>query len=180
MMYNGAEWNYGRGEDYQLVELPYQGDAYCADIILPAEGIDIRTWTKSLNAERWQEMIDRIYSTEVTLLLPKFSLNYQRSLAGDLQALGITDAFGGTANFSRLSEMRTFINLFLQYTFMQVDEEGTEAAAVTVATMGLTAASLPKQLTIDRPFLFVIREREYGTILFTALIGHPEWQKQQL
>ena len=179
MMYNGAEWKYGRGEDYQLVELPYQGDAYCADIILPAEGIDIRTWTKSLNAERWQEMIDRIYSTEVTLLLPKFSLNYQRSLAGDLQALGITDAFGGTANFSRLSEMRTFIDLFLQYTFMQVDEEGTEAAAVTVATMGLTAASLPKQLTIDRPFLFVIREREYGTILFTALIGHPEWQKQQ-
>ena len=180
MMYNGAEWNYGRGEDYQLVELPYQGDAYCADIILPAEGIDIRTWTKSLNAERWQEMVDRIYSTEVTLLMPKFSLNYRRSLAGDLQALGITDAFDEQqANFSRLSEMRTFINLFLQYTFMQVDEEGTEAAAVTVATMDLTtAASLPKQLTIDRPFLFVIREREYGTILFTALIGHPEWQKQ--
>lgn len=178
MMYNGAEWNYGRGEDYQLVELPYQGDAYCADIILPAEGIDIRTWTKSLNAERWQEMIDRIYSTEVTLLLPKFSLNYQRSLAGDLQALGITDAFELQANFSRLSEMRTSIDLFLQYTFMQVDEEGTEAAAVTVATMGITAASLPKQLTIDRPFLFVIREREYGTILFTAIIGHPEWQKQ--
>ncbi len=180
MMYNGAEWNYGRGEDYQLVELPYQGDAYCADIILPAEGIDIRTWTKSLNAERWQEMVDRIYSTEVTLSMPKFSLNYRRSLAGDLKALGITDAFELQANFSRLSEMRTFINLFLQYTFMQVDEEGTEAAAVTVATMDLATASGPKQITIDRPFLFVIREREYGTILFTAIIGHPEWQKQQL
>ena len=181
MMYNGAEWNYGRGEDYQLVELPYQRDAYCADIVLPAKGIDIRTWLKSLTAERWEKMVsdnDNWYA-EVTLSLPKFSLNYTRFLNDDLKALGMTDAFDATkANFYSLSERPSVLDLVQQYTFMQVDESGTEAAAVTIG-LNKAEAACPDfaTLTIDRPFLFVIREREYGTILFTALIGHPEWQK---
>ena len=179
MMHNTEEWQYGESKEYQLVELPYKGDAYCADIILPAEGIDIRTWVKSLNAESWENMVSEKRKTEVALSLPKFSLNYSRKLNDDLKTIGMTDAFDELkANFYRLSETPSFLDLIQQYTFMQVDEEGTEAAAVTVGIVA-PKASCPDfaTLTVDRPFLFVIREREYGTILFTALIGHPDWQK---
>ena len=176
MMYNSVDRRYGREEDYQLVELSYMGEAYCADIVLPAEGIDIRTWLKGLNAERWQKMIDQMATDEVSLSLPKFLLNYDCKLNDDLKALGMTDAFGANADFSRLSERPSVLYLVHQYTFMQVDEEGTEAAAATVGMMYDKCAA--SEFVVDRPFLFVIREREYGTILFTALIGHPEWQKQ--
>ena len=87
------------------------------------------------------------------------------------------DAFSEyNANFSRLSEKPTFVSLINQYTFMQVDEEGTEAAAVTVGLFTKSAEPKHVNFIADRPFLFVIRERDHGTILFTALIGHPEWQ----
>ena len=170
---------YGETEDCQLVELPYKGDQYVADIILPAKDTDIRTWMKTLDAERWQQLIKGIYSTEVNLGLPKFKLNYERELTDDLAALGMPAAFTPFADFSRLSEQPTYISLIKQKTFIQVDEEGTEAAAVTIG-IDVAASAGPdyvKEFIADRPFLFVIRERTYGTILFTAIIGHPEWQK---
>ena len=170
---------YGETEDCQLVELPYKGDQYVADIILPAKDTDIRTWMKTLDAERWQQLIKGIYSTEVNLGLPKFKLNYERELTDDLAALGMPAAFTPFADFSRLSELPTYISLIKQKTFIQVDEEGTEAAAVTIG-IDVAASAGPdyvKEFIADRPFLFVIRERTYGTILFTAIIGHPEWQK---
>lgn len=174
MMHQETECLYVYGEDFQLVELPYKGDKYCADIVLPAKDTDIRAWLKKLNAEKWQQMLAKAYKTELSVALPKFSLNYNRTLNEDLQALGMKDAFGRQADFSRLSEIPAFISLIKQYTFLQVDEEGTEAAAVTVGLMDKNAASMG--FVADRPFLFVIREREQGTILFTALVGHPEWQ----
>ena len=168
---------YSETEDCRLVELPYKGDQYVADIILPAKDTDIRTWVKTLNAERWQQLISGLHSEEVNLGLPKFKLNYERVLTNDLSMLGMPSAFTPAANFSRLSELPTFISLIKQKTFIQVDEEGTEAAAVTIGDVAASAGpGNVKEFIADRPFLFVIRERTYGTILFTALIGHPAWQ----
>lgn len=179
-MHRTDEMTYNEGDDFQLLELPYKGSKYCADIILPAEGIDIRTFVASMDAERWHEMTSGMQYPRVELALPKFSLKYQRCLNADLQALGMTDAFSGQADFSRLSEHEAYLSLVNQYTFMQVDEEGTEAAAVTIGLVADKAAEPMdfRRFIADRPFLFVIRERDYGTILFTALIGHPEMQKQ--
>ena len=180
-MHRTKEMRYSEGDDYQLVELPYKGGKYCADIILPAQGIDIRMFVASMDEQRWQEMTTYMENPEVELALPKFSLKYNRRLNNDLQALGMIDAFSDiTADFSRLSVVPSYLSLVHQYTFMQVDEEGTEAAAVTIGVVEPTSA-LPlefRRFIADRPFLFVIRERDYGTILFTALIGHPEMQKQ--
>jgi len=180
-MHRTKEMRYSEGDDYQLVELPYKGGKYCADIILPAAGIDIRTFVASMDEQRWQEMTTYMENPEVELALPKFSLKYNRRLNDDLQALGMTDAFSDiTADFSRLSNTPSYLSLVHQYTFMQVDEEGTEAAAVTIG-LGGEKSVVPmefRRFIADRPFLFVIRERDYGTILFTALIGHPEMQKQ--
>lgn len=180
-MHRTKEMRYSEGDDYQLVELPYKGGKYCADIILPAQGIDIRTFVASMDEQRWQEMTTYMENPEVELALPKFSLKYNRRLNNDLQALGMIDAFSDlAADFSRLSNTPSYLSLVHQYTFMQVDEEGTEAAAVTIG-LGGEKSVVPmefRRFIADRPFLFVIRERDYGTILFTALIGHPEMQKQ--
>lgn len=179
-MHRTDEMTYSEGEDYQLVELPYKGGEYCADIILPAEGINIRTFMDGMDAERWNEMTHNTMYPEVELALPKFSLKYQRCLNDDLKALGMLDAFTAQADFSRLSEHEAYLTLINQHTFMQVDEEGTEAAAVTIGIFADKAAEPMdyRRFIADRPFLFIIRERDYGTILFTALIGHPEMQKQ--
>lgn len=177
MMSRSGDVLYGETEDYQMIELPYKGDKYCADILLPAKGQGIRIWLSMLNDERWQKMLKEMSKAEVNLSLPKFSLSYERELSEDLQALGMTDAFNLSADFSRLSKKGAYISFFMQKSFMQVDEEGSEAAAVTAT--GITVTSMPSlyNFIADRPFLFVIREKEYGTILFTALIGHPEWKE---
>lgn len=181
MLHRTAEMKYGESEDYQLVELPYKGGKYCADIILPAEGLDIRRWIQELDAERWQQMMSNTSGPEVELALPKFALKYDRKLNTDLQALGMTDAFGIKANFSHLSSQETYVDLIRQSCFMQFDEDGTEAAAVTIGFMKDAADPEPmdrRKFIADRPFVLIIRERDYGTILFTAIIGHPAWEKQ--
>ena len=155
---------YGEDEDYQLLELPYKGGKYCADIILPAKGIDIRKWVEDLDAERWQQMLNGTSYPEVEMALPKFALKYSRRLNDDLKALGMSDAFGEKANFSRLSKEDTYVDLIHQYTFMQVDEEGTEAAAVTIGLMVDKAAiDMPeKRFIADRPFVLLVREKDYA------------------
>ena len=166
---------------YSMIELPYKGDEYCADIVMPGNrhentNIDIREWIKSINDEKWQEMIKSLHKTEVDLAMPKFSIKYQRALKEDLIALGMKDAFDDAyANFSNLSDRPTYVSCLDQHTFMKVDEEGTEAAAVTISLMTDKASGF--YFCVDRPFLFVIRERDFGTILFAAIIGHPAWQE---
>ena len=180
LMCKSESWKYGETDEYQFVELPYKGSKYCADIILPAQGINIRNWIQTLNAESWIQMLSSAtYWPEVILYLPKFQLSYERELTEDMQSLGMKDAFSAEkANFSLLSEYPTYVDLIKQKTFLQVDEEGTEAAVVTIGEMEATSAGPDewKTVRVDRPFLFIIRESEYGTILFTALIGHPNWQ----
>ena len=177
MLHRTGSMRYGEDEDYQLLELPYKGGKYCADIILPAKGIDIRKWVEDLDAERWQQMLNSTSYPEVEMALPKFALKYSRRLNDDLSALGMSDAFGAKADFSRLSKEDTYVDLIHQYTFMQVDEEGTEAAAVTIGIVAPKAADIPQKFFVaDRPFVLLVREKDYGTILFAAIIGHPEWK----
>jgi serpin B len=106
------------------------------------------------------------------LYFPRFKLEWERMLIPDLQALGIRDAFrDGGADFTRLSTARgreLFISVVKQKTYVDVNEEGTEAAAVT--NVGISVTSAPPSLRFDRPFLFVIRDRLSGTVLFVGKI----------
>ena len=177
MMHRTGEMAYNEADDYQLVELPYKGYKYCADILLPAKGIDVRQWIQSMDAVRWEEMISNPIYPEVELALPKFTLKYKRNLTNDLKELGMPDAFGANADFTKLSDEPASVSLIHQHTFMQMDEEGTEAAAVTIGLMDKSEVPepmLPKSFIADRPFVLVIRERDFGTILFTAIIGQPD------
>jgi serine protease inhibitor len=165
------------------VELPYARGAFTAVAMLPPQGQSVRDWVAGLDHldwAGWMATFDEQARTEDTGLegmqvrLPRFEIEWSDSLVASLQKLGMVDAFEPhLANFSRMTGGRDlFIDEAFQKTFLKVDEEGTEAAAATAIGMGPTSA--PPSLVFDRPFLFAIRERFSGTILFIGVIGDPE------
>lgn len=173
----------GQGpQSVSAVELPYARDAFSGIAILPPQGQSIRDFVAGLDRADWAEwmtMLDERAEQEDTsrdgilVRLPKFEIEWSDSLIAPLRALGMIDAFDpDLADFSRMTGGRDlFITEAFQKTFLKVDEEGTEAAAATAIGMGPTSA--PPSISFDRPFLFAIRERFSGTILFIGIIGDP-------
>lgn len=156
------------------VELPYGGGAFTAVAILPREPGTLADLVATLEPADWAEWMAALDSngpTEAAVLLPRLELEYEQVLNGTLQALGMIDAFGDAADFSRMvSGGGVWIDEVKQKTFLKVDEKGTEAAAATSVSM---VESAPPEFRFDRPFIFAIRERISGTILFIATIGDP-------
>lgn len=164
------------------VELPYARGAFTAIAMLPPRDRSIDEFVASLDAIEWagwmaafDEQAEREDTDRdgIQVRLPKLEIEWADSLVGPLRALGMTDAFDERlADFSRMTGGRDlFITEAFQKTFLKVDEEGTEAAAATAVGMGPTSA--PPSLSFDRPFLFAIRERFSGAILFIGVIGDP-------
>jgi serpin B len=166
----------GMAGNTQVVELPYGGDAYVMTIALPSEGTPINSFVAGLTTASWQAITAAATSaSSLELHLPKFKLTWEDILNDELQTLGMRKAFiGGVADFSRLSRThanRLFISEVKQKTFVDVNEVGTEAAAVT--SVGIDVVSLPASIRIDRPFVFAIRERLSGTVVFLGKIVRP-------
>lgn len=163
-------------EEYAAVDLPYGGEAFSMTVVVPSGDRDVASFAADLDAESWAELVDGLPDSEVTVHLPRFGVEWERNLNADLQALGMTDAFDpATADFSRMAdnalEMQLHVKNVKQKTFVEVDEEGTEAAGATSVEIGPTSA--PPTLRADRPFLFAIRERLSGTILFLGVVTDP-------
>lgn len=153
-------------------ELGYGNDAFAMTILLPERGANVDSVAAALTTDKWNEivgMLDGSLGTVLGVTLPKFSLSYERELNDDLEALGMGIAFGPAADFSALSPASVLISEVKQKTFVDVNESGTEAAVVTNVTL---AASTPPSLDVDRPFIFVIRERYSGTILFIGKMNN--------
>lgn len=161
----------------QVVELPYGGDAYVMTIALPAEGTPINAFVAGLSPAYWQSLTGSIpsASSSFELHLPKFTLSWEDTLNDELKTLGMRKAFmPGVADFSRLSRSQAihlYISEVKQKTFVDVNEEGTEAAAVT--SVAIDVVSLPPSIRLDRPFVFAIRERLTGTVVFLGKIVRP-------
>jgi serpin B len=157
------------------IDLPYGGKAFSMTIVMPPYGGGtIEALIGSLDAERWAEIIDGLSSAESNVVMPKFTLEYDIELNDVLKALGMEIAFDElNADFSNMypPPLQVFISKVKHKTFVDVNEEGTEAAAVTSVEIGLT--SLPPTVYVDRPFVFAIRERFSGTILFVGRIMDP-------
>jgi serpin B len=159
--------------DFDAVDLPYGNSAFSMTVLLPKAGRSVETLASTLQQSQWNAWTGQFVGTEVDLYLPRFSMKWERTLNADLQSLGMHDAFvDGGADFTRLSPLgrQVFISFVKQKTYVDVNEEGTEAAAVT--GVGASVTSLPQSVPVrvDRPFLFVIRERLSGTILFMGKI----------
>lgn len=173
MMRMNDDLLYTMSNDAQLVELNYKDGKYCMDILLPAEGTDLSDFLETLTLNKWESYIKSLYSTQVHIELPKFKFNYNRELTDDLKKAGIIDVFNPNANLSRLSNMDTYLSFVKQYCYIAVDEESTEAAAVTVGGVRTTSVGGNAAFIANHPFIFVIREKQYGTILFTGIVGDP-------
>jgi serpin B len=156
----------------QVIDLPYGGDAYTMTVVLPAEPDGIETLAAELTQDRWEAWISALDSTTVSVFLPKFELEYELVMNDVLKALGMEEAFSpGSADFSNMYPGGgVWIDEVRHKTFVKVDEEGTEAAAVTSVSM---ISSAPPAFVADHPFLFMIRERYSGTILFMGKIMNP-------
>lgn len=163
--------------DAQVLDLPYGGGAFAMTILLPKPGKSIGAVVSSLTAESWSSAVAGAAARSIELVMPKFTLRWEALLNDPLQALGMRQAFqGGTADFSRMSRAagtRLYISRVKQKSFVDVHEQGTEAAAVTSVEVRVTCACGPQVIRVDRPFVFAIRERLSGTILFVGKIVRP-------
>jgi serine protease inhibitor len=169
LMHRKGKIRYLETPQFQAVDLPYGRDAFAMTVLLPTEGTDVETLAASLRGEAWARWTEEFREVDMDLYLPRLKLEYERKLNEDLQALGMIDAFDlDRADFTRMSPSRPLaIDFVKQKTYVDVNEEGTEAAAVTVVAM---LESLPPTMRVDRPYLFAIRERLSGTILFIGKI----------
>ncbi|HET9588028.1 MAG TPA: serpin family protein, partial [Anaerolineales bacterium] len=175
MMNQDAFIPYIKGDGWQAIELAYEGETAAMDIIVPDEG-RFEEVESSLDGDAVSMILGSLQPTSVTLALPKFEFESEFSLADQLKALGMTDAFDpDRANFSGMSERNDlFISEVVHKAFVAVDEKGTEAAAATAVIVGVTSApAFEVTLTIDRPFIFLIRDIPTGQILFVGRVLNP-------
>ena len=171
------EFPYAETSRFQAVDLPYGGGAFSMTVFVPRDGVRVDDVVAALDSTAWGDIVAGFHETEVELFFPRFRMEYERDLKDDLAALGMVDAFDDRkADLTRLSPVDgLWISSVLQKALVEVTEEGTEAAAVTVPTVAPPPEPPPPPPTVraDRPFLFFIRERLTGAILFLGKLAHP-------
>ena len=167
-------------ENFQAISLPYGDGRMSMYIFLPSRESDLNSFSQRLNTERWESWISQLEKQEVLLKVPKFKMEYKRELKDTLEVLGMGLAFDASrADFSRMASLETInVNLYIQSvvhkTFVEVNEEGTEAAAATSVGVSITSIQPPPpQFIADRPFFFAIRDNETKTVLFMGTIAEP-------
>jgi serpin B len=160
---------------FQAADLAYGNGRYAMSVILPKAGQSIETLAASFDPAAWSAIKDGFSEREITLQFPKFKLEYEIKLNDALCAMGMSVAFdGGLADFSRIAAGGgLYIHLVKHKTFVEVDEKGTEAAAVTVVEIRETSAGPGDEIfmRVDRPFLVVIREKSSDALLFMGEIN---------
>jgi serpin B len=174
MMKQTESFGYAKGDTYQAVELPYDGRELSMIILLPGDG-HFESFEASLNYQKAKEIISELENQQVKLTMPKFEFESEFSLKQALAVMGMPLAFSDNADFSGMTGSRDlYIDKVLHKAFVSVDEAGTEAAAATAVIMKLTAMPAePVEVTVDRPFIFFIRDIETGTIIFIGRVANP-------
>jgi len=163
---------YATGDGYQAIELPYLMDDFSMLILLPDSG-RYEALEDALTTEQLSGIVGDLSPEQMALIMPKFSFTSEFNLNDALTALGMGIAFSGNADLSGMDGTRNlFISDVVHKAFVAVDEEGTEAAAATGVVVGRT--SLPSlEVRVDRPFIFVIRDRATGSLLFMGRVLDP-------
>ncbi len=175
MMRQMASFGHYRGSNYDAVELPYDGREMSMVILVPDQG-EFETFEAGLEYDVVRHAIDNLQRTQVRFSMPRFSLESTIDLKDALSALGMRQAFDpGAADFSGMDgTQELYISDVLHKAFVDVDEDGTEAAAATAVVVGTTSMPLdPVEVTVDRPFIFLIRDVETSTTLFIGRVTDP-------
>ena len=183
-MHQSSLFPYAKALDAQMVMMPYSNDRYAFVALLPSEGTDLETWLAGQKeqggfTQRMFSSVESLQNTHMDLAIPKFEASYKDSLVDELKQLGIRDPFDGKkADFSLMTESRSkeiVITEVLHKTFIRVDEQGSEAAAVTSVMMKATSMPIREKLSLrfDRPFFYAIIDREYEIPLFMGTMENP-------
>lgn len=163
-------YSYVEGNGYQAVDVPYSSGEMSMTILLPDRGT-FGEFEDSLNAQVLDRIFDGLEIGHISLTMPLFELESEFSLNQTLADMGMPDAFGAEADFSGMTGTRElWISEAVHKAFVSVDEEGTEAAASTAVVF---EESGPLVVTVDRPFIFLIRDRATGTLLFLGRVMNP-------
>lgn len=172
------KFSYMAGDGFQAVKLPYADGEMSMTVVLPEENLGLKDFKSTLSVENWELFQTNFNESEGTVLLPRFKMEYETELNGALKSLGMKSAFTETADFSHMVEgdARLFISNIKQKTYINVNEEGTEAAAVTGVQVGVTSAPAegPFHMEMNRPFFLMITDEETGVVLFVGYIASPK------
>ncbi|MEE9466261.1 MAG: serpin family protein [Candidatus Neomarinimicrobiota bacterium] len=182
MMNQEADLLYTWNEKFQAVDLPYGDGLFRMTVLLPHEGWHVDSLVASLTTESWAGWLSGMDTAGIALELPRFKLGYKLKMNDVLKAMGMAVAFDSmNANFSRMhATAQLFISRVLHQTFVQVDEEGTEAAAATIVEILDECAGCgggPLTFRVDRPFVFIMRESTSGVLMFMGKIVEPVWEE---
>lgn len=170
----GAEvtFPYLENELFQAVDLPYGDSIFSMSVFLPKANSSLDDIVNSLEAETYNDWVNSFASRRMNFFMPKFKMEYEKKLNDILKSLGMVDAFdGGRADFSKLGPGGLYISMVKHDAFVEVNEEGTEAAAVTTVEVSETSVGL--FIDLNRPFLFVIRENKTNSVLFMGKMMNP-------
>ena len=177
LMTLSEELDYLKNENFQAVKLLYGNEDLSMTVFLPTEETGLEDFKKRLTAETWAIWEAQFRKEEGTVKLPKFQVEYEVLLKDTLQKLGMATAFDRGANFEKMikEDNPVWISEVKQKTYIDVNEKGTEAAAVTSVEMKTTSAPIdePFQMKVNRPFFITISDNETNTILFMGSIADP-------
>jgi serpin B len=179
MMYMYSALNYGENSKAKIIELPYKGNDLSMYIVLPKDN-DIEEFETDFTINDYTKLKNDMDSGEdVETSIPKFKFETKTELSGSLIEMGIVDAFNtNRANFSGISDSPLAISRVIHQAFIDVQEEGTEAAAATMVEMDMGMSiswdSKPREFKADHPFMFFIEDKRTGCILFMGKVEYPE------
>ncbi len=176
MHLSDAKFGYAQRDGYRMLRLPYGEDGrYGMEIMLPDQGNTLAGLVASLDAAQWRAAVDSLTEQTIDeLALPRFELRWKGELTGPLRQLGMSAAFTpGRAGFRPMSPAAPWLETVVHKTYVRVDEQGTEAAAVSGGVMATSARSDRRVFRVDRPFAFTISDRQTGAILFLSAVTDP-------
>jgi serine protease inhibitor len=172
-----SRYAYTERSGYRVLELPYGRGNFSMLVFLPDPGTDVNGLIEKLDIEEWNSLATEIayHKAEVNLHLPRFGFSFEAELKQALMKLGIADAFmPGPADFSGISDEEIYISRVRHKSFVEVNEEGTEAAAVTSIEFRETSISIPVQFHVDRPFVFALKEKYTNSLMFIGKVMDPQ------
>jgi serine protease inhibitor len=176
-MAQSGKFEFFETPDVQAIRLPYGKGDLAMDVFLPAKTSSLAAFEAGLTPQAWGAWQGRFVKRSGTIELPRFELRNNYDLNGPLQALGMVRAFSAqAAQFTKMSNRPVSISSVKQFTYLKVDEEGSEAAAVTTTEITMTAIrpeEPPFSMIVDRPFLCAIEDRRSHALLFIGAIYDP-------
>uniref|UniRef100_A0A8V0X7M3 Serpin family I member 1 n=1 Tax=Gallus gallus TaxID=9031 RepID=A0A8V0X7M3_CHICK len=183
MMYQQGEFYYGEFSDgsneaggiYQVLEIPYEGDEISMMIVLSRQEVPLVTLEPLVKASLINEWANSVKKQKVEVYLPRFTVEQEIDLKDVLKGLGITEVFSRSADLTAMSDNKElYLAKAFHKAFLEVNEEGSEAAAASGMIAISRMAVLYPQVIVDHPFFFLVRNRRTGTVLFMGRVMHPE------